>query len=149
MDALFSQLVFWHWFALAIVLAILDVTLGANFFFVWCGISAAFVGILKLLIPMMTWEYQLLIFGIGVMTSLVFWRHYLSKHPRTSDNPDLNRRSAQYIGRTFALTEAIVNGRGKVRVADTLWLVTGPDMPAGTTVKVVSVDGTILKVERA
>jgi membrane protein implicated in regulation of membrane protease activity len=148
MDAYFSQLVFWHWFALAVMLGILDVTLGANFFFVWCGAAAALVGILKLLIPMMSWEYQLLIFSIGVMASLVFWRHYL-RHPRLSDKPGLNRRSAQYIGRTFALEEAIVNGRGKIRVADSLWIVTGPDMEAGTTVKVVAVDGTILKVERA
>lgn len=149
MDAMFSQLVFWHWFALAVVLGILDVTLGANFFFVWCGVSALFVGVLKMLFPMMTWEYQFLIFGIGVMTSLVVWRRYLSKHPPASDNPDLNRRSAQYIGRTFSLEEAIINGRGKVRVADTLWLVSGEDMPAGTTVKVVAVDGTVLKVTKA
>ncbi len=149
MEAYLSQLVFWHWFALALVLGILDVTFGANFFFVWCGASAALVGLLKLLIPVMTWEYQLLIFGIGVMASLIFWRSYLRNHPRVSDKPNLNQRSAQYIGRTFALEEAIVNGRGKVRVADTLWLVAGEDMPAGTTVRVVAVDGTILKVERS
>lgn len=148
MDALFSHLVFWHWFALAVVLGILDVTIGANFFFVWCGVSAALVGFLKLLIAGMTWEFQFLIFGIGVIASVFIWRAYLNKHPRVSDKPGLNQRSAQYIGRTFSLEEAIVNGRGKVRVADTLWIVSGEDLPVGTNVKVIAVDGTILKVEK-
>lgn len=145
---MFSQLVFWHWFALAVVLAILDVSLGANFFFVWCGLSAALVGILKLIVPSMLWEYQLLIFGLGVMASLVIWRHYMKKHPRESDKPYLNRRAQQYIGRIFTLEEPIENGRGKVRADDTVWRVQGPDMPTGEKVKVVDVDGVVLKVEK-
>lgn len=147
MTALFSQLVFWHWFALALMLGIIDVTLGANFFFVWCGVSATLVGLILLVIPSLKWEYQFLIFGIGVMMSLVFWRQYLKSHSHDQDASTLNRRSAQYIGRVFMLEDAIINGRGKVRVDDTLWRVEGPDLPVGQKVKVVSVDGVVLKVE--
>lgn len=147
MAALFSQLVYWHWFALALILGIIDVTLGANFFFVWCGASATLVGLILLIFPSVTWEYQFLIFGIGVMMSLVFWRQYLKSHCRDQETSTLNRRSAQYIGRVFTLEESIVNGRGKVRVDDTLWRVEGPDLPVGQKVKVVSVDGVVLKVE--
>ncbi|MBS0290243.1 MAG: NfeD family protein [Proteobacteria bacterium] len=148
MEQMLSQLVFWHWFALAVILGILDVAVGANFFFVWCGVSAVLVGILKFILPHMNWEYQLLLFSIGVMASLVFW-HHLQKHKRLSDEPALNRRAEQYLGRIFTLEVAITHGRGKVRVADSLWLVTGPDMPEGTPVRVIGVDGTILKVEKA
>lgn len=148
MDVMFAKLVFWHWFALAVILMILDVTIGANFFFVWCGISAAVVGILMLIIPNMTWEFQFLIFGIGIMTSLVIWRQYLKKMPKDTDQPGLNRRAERYIGRIFDLDEAIENGRGKVRVDDTTWRVQGEDLPVGTKVKVVGVDGTVLKVEK-
>ena len=148
MDVMFAKLVFWHWFALAVILMILDVSIGANFFFVWCGISAAIVGILMLIIPSMTWEFQFLIFGIGIMASLVIWRQYLKKIPKTTDQPGLNRRAERYIGRTFDLDEAIENGRGKVRVDDTTWRVQGEDLPVGTKVKVVGVDGTVLKVEK-
>jgi membrane protein implicated in regulation of membrane protease activity len=148
MDVMFAKLVFWHWFALAVILMILDVTIGANFFFVWCGISAAVVGILMLIIPNMTWEFQFLIFGIGIMTSLVIWRQYLKKMPKVTDQPGLNRRAERYIGRIFDLDEAIENGRGKVRVDDTTWRVQGEDLPVGTKVKVVGVDGTVLKVEK-
>ncbi|MBI2790544.1 MAG: NfeD family protein [Gammaproteobacteria bacterium] len=148
MDVMFAKLVFWHWFALAVILMILDVTIGANFFFVWCGISAAVVGILMLVIPNMTWEFQFLIFGIGIMTSLVIWRQYLKKMPKVTDQPGLNRRAERYIGRVFDLDEAIENGRGKVRVDDTTWRVQGEDLPVGTKVKVIGVDGTVLKVEK-
>ena len=130
------------------ILGILDVATGANFLFVWCGISAAIVGILMLIIPNMLWEYQLLIFGIGVMASLVVWRRYLKNQPQT-DNPNLNRRAQQYVNRIFTLDEPIVNGRGKVKVDDSTWRVEGEDLPVGTKVRVVSVDGVVLKVEKA
>jgi len=148
MNSILSQLVYWHWFALALVLGILDVTLGANFFFVWCGASAAVVALILLIIPSMTWEYQFLIFGIGVMTSLLFWRHYLKHHRHEQQGSTLNRRAEQYLGRVFTLEEPIVNGRGKVRVDDTHWRVEGADMEAGTKVKVIAVDGVVLKVEK-
>lgn len=72
-------------------------------------------------------------------------------HPSVSrsDQPDLNRRGAQYIGRTVLLEEAIVAGRGKVRLGDTLWPVEGADAPAGRQVKVTAVRGTVLVVEPA
>jgi inner membrane protein len=143
-----SQLVYWHWFALALILGILDVTIGANFFFVWCGGAAAVVALLMLVIPTMTWEYQFLIFGIGVMGSLLFWRHYLKVHSSDKQTSTLNRRAAQYVGRVFTLEDPIVNGRGKVRIDDTLWRVEGEDRQAGEKVKVIGVDGVVLKVEK-
>lgn len=147
MATFFSQLVYWHWFALALILGITDVIVGGNFFFVWCGASATLVGVILLIFPSLGGEYQFLIFGIGVMMSLVFWRQYVKSHSQGQETSTLNRRSAQYIGRVFTLEEAIINGRGKVRVDDTLWRVEGPDLPVGQKVKVVSVDGVVLKVE--
>jgi membrane protein implicated in regulation of membrane protease activity len=49
--------------------------------------------------------------------------------------------------RQFVLHEAIHEGRGKVKAGDSLWLVSGPDLPAGTRVRVTGQDGVILKVE--
>jgi membrane protein implicated in regulation of membrane protease activity len=34
-----------------------------------------------------------------------------------------------------------------VRIADTTWQVTGPDLPAGSAVRVVGSDGIVLSVE--
>jgi membrane protein implicated in regulation of membrane protease activity len=148
MRDLFTHLVFWHWLAFALILGILDVVLGVNFLFVWCGLAAALVGVLLLLIPKLSWEFQFLIFGIGVLASLFGWRQLNKKGDYKTDQPQLNRRARQYIGRTFTLDVPIVNGRGKVRVDDSQWMVEGVDMEIGTTVKVVDVDGVILKVEK-
>src|SRR6185312_15010415 len=56
---------------------------------------------------------------------------------------------AQAIGQRYELIEPIINGRGKARVGDGQWLVSGPDLPAGSTVEVVAVQGTTLKVRAA
>jgi membrane protein implicated in regulation of membrane protease activity len=45
------------------------------------------------------------------------------------------------------LVDAIVDGHGKVGVADTVWLARGRDAPAGARVRVVGVDGVVLQVE--
>lgn len=66
-----------------------------------------------------------------------------------SDEPDLNRRGAQCIGKTYIVTEPIVAGRGKVQVGDTPWAVEGPDTAAGARVRVTGVRGTVLVVEPA
>jgi inner membrane protein len=53
------------------------------------------------------------------------------------------------LGRHLIVAEAIVNGRGKVRVGDTVWLAEGDDAPAGATVEVIGISGTTLKVRDA
>jgi inner membrane protein len=70
-------------------------------------------------------------------------------HPSVtkSDQPDLNRRAEQLVGRVLLLEEAIEGGRGKVRVGDTLWLAEGADLAAGTRVKVTGVRRDALQVE--
>ena len=75
-------------------------------------------------------------------------RGYIKKKPFESDKPNLNRRGAQYVGRTFTLSEPITNGFGKIRVDDSTWKVEGSDSPAGAQIRVVGVDGVVLKVER-
>ncbi len=76
-------------------------------------------------------------------------RIYLRRHPTKSDHPNLNRRGEQYVTRVFTLKEAIVNGQGKIQVDDSTWRIEGDDLPAGAKVRVVGVEGTRLKVEKA
>jgi membrane protein implicated in regulation of membrane protease activity len=63
-----------------------------------------------------------------------------------SNKVRLNRRAEIYLGRTFTLERPIVDGRGRLRVDDTVWLVEGPDLPAGARVQVIGVDNTLLRV---
>jgi hypothetical protein len=66
-----------------------------------------------------------------------------------SDQPHLNRRGSQYVGREFTLEAPIVNGVGKVDVDDSTWRVRGPNLPAGSQIRVTRIDGVVLVVEAA
>jgi len=137
---------YWHWWVLGVLLVILEI-LSPAIFFLWMGISAGVVGLLVLLMPTMGWETQILLFAAFSVASIVIWRHYLKLHPIQSDQPRLNRRGEQYVGRMFTLEGPIVNGQGKIKVDDSIWKITGDDCPTGSKVQVTGVAGVILEVE--
>ncbi len=141
-----GPVVFWHWWILSGVLLILELT-SPIFFFLWVGIAAAAVGFLVLLIPGMSLQLQLVSFGVLSVIAVVAWRKYRETHPPVSEQPLLNQRGLQYQDRIFTLDHAITNGTGKVVVDDSTWKVKGPDLPAGTRVRVIGVDGTVFVVE--
>ncbi len=154
MDALvqfLSTLGFWNWLFLAIALFALE-TFIPGVHFLWFGLAALVVGILAMVLGLtdsaaaFTWPLQLVTFAtIAVLT--VFWvKRYARPDSAVSDEPDLNIRGAQYIGRKVIVEDAIVNGRGKVRVGDTLWGAQGEDAPRGAQVEVTGVNGTVLVV---
>jgi len=143
-----EQLTYWHWFILAALLIILEV-FAPGAFMLWVGIAAGVVGATLYFVPSMTWEYQFMLFSVTSVGSIIAWRSYRSTHPITTDEPTLNRRGAQYIGRIFTLEAPITNGIGKIRVDDSIWKIEGADCPAGSKVKVVGIDNTVLRVEAA
>ncbi len=146
MDSLFAEVNHWHWWILAVSLLVLE-ALVPGAFFLWMGAAAIVVGGLVLIAPEMGWEYQVFIFAALSVASIIAWRAYLKKNPTETELPTLNRRGEQYVGRTFTLTEPIVNGMGKIRVDDTSWKIEGEDCEAGGRVRVVGVDGVMLRVE--
>ena len=142
-----EQIVFWHWWILAGLLLILELTAPA-FFFLWLGIAAASVGLILLVFPGLSLESQLVLFAITSVVAIFAWRKYReARPPAVTDQPNLNRRGHQYIGRVFTLLEPIKNGEGKVTVDDSTWRVKGPDATIGTTVRVTGIDGVIFIVE--
>ena len=148
MMAWLEHIVFWHWWILAGLLLILELTAPA-FFFLWLGIAAAAVGLILMVFPSMALETQLVLFGLASIFAVLAWRKYRETRPVSTDQPNLNRRGHQYIGRVFSLTKPITNGVGKVTVDDSTWRVKGPDLPAGTSVKVTDVEGVVFRVEAA
>lgn len=137
----------WCWFLLAAILTILEVMIGTSFFLLWLGISALAIGIIVLLYPNLIWEYQFLIFSAVAIACLGFWYMHLKNNVHTSsEQPNLNRRNEQYVGRMVTLAEPIINGRGKIHIDDSFWRIEGPDLPTGTLIKIIGVDGVVLKV---
>jgi len=143
------KIVFWYWWALAAVLLVAEMTLpGVVFLFLAVG---AFASGLALLIwggtPL---EMQLVIFAVVAAASAVVLRPFLKRlqHLDPGDS-GLNVRAGALVGRTFVLDQPLLRGRGRVKLGDGSWSITGPDMAAGTRVRVAAVDGTELRVEPA
>lgn len=145
----FEQIEFWNWWVIAVFLVGIEV-FAPGAVFLWMGIAAAIVGFVLLAVPEMTWQIQLLIFAVISVVSIYVWRYVLrDRFPGKVPGRVLNRRGASYVGRTFTLKEPIVDGTGLLHVDDSRWKVEGEDLPAGAKVKVVAIEGTVLKVERA
>jgi membrane protein implicated in regulation of membrane protease activity len=140
------EIVFWHWWAFGAFLLIVEL-LVPGMFFLWMAEAAVVTGFLLLVFPALGWEYQLMAFSLLSVISIVVFRKFLTRHPIETDQPLLNQRAAQYVGRVFTLDRAIVNGQGKIRVDDSTWKIHGQDCEAGTRVKVVAAEGVVLRVE--
>ena len=143
------ELSYWHWIALSLLLLIVEMS-GAGGYLLWVGIAAGVTAVFLFVIPDMGWQFQLLIFSVASVGCTLGWWQYQLRHPRPVDEPLLNKRGAQYIGRIFTLSDAIENGRGKIRVDDSFWEVSAAeDMPAGVRVKVLALEhDQIFRVEK-
>lgn len=145
---LVQQLSPWNWLALGTLLLILEV-FGAGGYLLWTGLAAVGVGILSFMLPELPWTLQFVAFALLCVLTAWFWYRHQQRASKTSSQPALNQRGQELLGRTFVLHEAISAGRGKIKAGDSLWLVSGDDLPAGSSVRVVGQSGVILRVEGA
>ncbi len=139
--------VFWYWWVLALVFLVVEI-LAPGFFFLWMAASGFVTGVMVWLIPSVSMNVQIIVFSILSIIAIAVWKFYLKKHATETDQPLLNKRGAQYIGRVFNLYQAIENGQGKIKVDDSIWKVQGQDCDIKTRVKVTAIRGTVFEVER-
>jgi membrane protein implicated in regulation of membrane protease activity len=138
----------WTWIIAGVCLVGLEV-LAPGAFLIWLGIAALATGLVVFLVPM-GWEVTLLLFAVLAVACVLLGRWITRDRNRPdSDAPLLNRRGDALVGRVVLLESPIDQGRGRVRIDDTVWRVEGPDLPAGERVKVVGVDGALLRVRPA
>ncbi|QJE73564.1 NfeD family protein [Aerophototrophica crusticola] len=143
------KLVFWHWWVLAVVLASVEI-FAPGAAFLWLGVAAACVGMVLVVFPDLGWQAQFGLFALLCIIAFAASRFIPRGKPGDTDEPGLNRRAEQYVGRTVVLESGVVNGRGRARVGDSLWTVSSTrDLPAGAAVRVVAADGVVLRVEPA
>jgi len=136
----------WWLFALILIGAELVMP---GYFMLWIGIAAAAVGVVLLVLPDLSFAAQTIAFVLlAILSCWCYWQFLRPSAEAPTDQPHLNRRAEQFIGKRYVIDSAIVNGRGKVKVGDSPWLAEGPDLPAGAEVEVVSVDGTTLRVRQ-
>lgn len=132
----------WGWILFGLVLMAGELAL-PGVFLVWLGLGALLTGFLVGAVGP-PWQAQVLLFAVlsGVA---VLMGHRLSRA-----RPDaLNRRGSDLVGRIVVLDTAIEGGIGRIRVGDSVWRVTGPDLPAGARVRITGLDGATLTVVAA
>ncbi len=140
-----QHLSYWDWLAFGTILLILEV-FGMGGYLLWTGMAAAIVGLLLYLFPGLDWAWQFILFGCLSILTAVYWWQRQRASAKPSDQPGLNQRGSEFVGREFNLHEAIISGRGKIKAGDSLWLVSGPELAAGARVLVTGQDGVVLKV---
>lgn len=135
----------WAWVIAGLVLLALELVLSGGFL-LWMGIAGIVTGLLTLLQPI-SWPLQWLIFGGLSLVAILLWMRLVRSRPVQNDRPFLNQRADRFIGQEAVLEQPIEGGFGRLALGDTVWRVSGPDLPAGRRVRIVDHDGALLKVE--
>ncbi|MEE7546595.1 NfeD family protein [Xanthomonas sp. Kuri4-1] len=136
------------WGALALLLFAAE-ALAPGAFMLWMGFAAAAVFAGVLLLPGSPLLVQVVAFVLLSFVSIQVYRTWFRRGGRESDRPLLNRRAEQLVGRVVVLDQPLRDGRGRVKIDDAFWVVSGPDLAAGTPVRVVAVEGMTLQVQAA
>jgi membrane protein implicated in regulation of membrane protease activity len=148
MAEMFSTLGTWNWLVFGVVLMALELAVPGVFLF-WLGLAALLVGLLSFVVHP-SWQSQILMFAVFAAAAVPLWRRVARSNTAVSKtNPFLNKRADALVGRVFTLEKPIIDGSGTVRIDDTIWRVSGPDVPAGSRVKIVQADGASLTVAAA
>ena len=129
----------WAWVIGGLVVAACEL-LAPGAFLIWIGLAAIATGIVLALV-VLPWEVQLILFALLAGASVLLGRR-VAWNPRSA----LNQRGHSLIGQEFVLEQPVADGVGRLRTGDTSWRIIGPDMPVGTRIRVMALDGTTLEV---
>lgn len=136
------------WAVLGLLLLAAE-TLAPGAAMLWFGFAALAMFVVVLFAPGLGFMTQTVLFVGLSFVSIMVYRRWFRGRGGESDQPLLNQRGAQLVGQVHVLDQAIVDGRGRVKIGDAFWIVEGPELPAGTRVRVVEVRSMTLVVQEA
>lgn len=115
--------------------------------FLWFGLSA-------LIVALLGWAFHfspyVLCMLYACVTPLMTWggrRVFPSTLGRQQSNSHMNNKMDQMVGKVFKTTVDLRGDSVQMSVGNSTWMVTGNQIAAGTTVKIVKLDGVTLHVE--
>ncbi|MDX2027255.1 MAG: NfeD family protein [Alphaproteobacteria bacterium] len=142
----------YHWAILGVVLTVLELVVPA-FVLVWFGLGALLVALGLFLMPDLSFITQLLIWIIASVDLVLLWFKVFKPHQHKIL---VGRSSAQAIGEIGLLVndvEPFQKGRVRFQIpligADVWECVADESIKAGSRVKVISVEGSLLKITKA
>lgn len=137
----------WFWLVLGGLLGIAEILI-PGFFLIWLAVAAIVTGLVAFLTPI-SMTLQIAMFAVLAVAAVYAGRRWFAMNPIESSDPNLNDRGARLIGETVTVVEAIADGRGRVKVGDSVWNAKGSDAAAGAKVRVTGSEGATLLVEPA
>lgn len=135
----------WFWLSVGVALGVIEM-LAPGFFLMWLGVAAIIVGLLSWVLPI-SLPLQVALFAVLSVLTVYAGKRFLKDNPIQSEDPALNDRGARLTGEIVTVIEAVVDGRGRVKVGDGEWNARGADAPVGSKVRVIGAEGAVLKVE--
>lgn len=144
----FSMLGPWAWIVVGVFFCTAEM-LAPGAFLLWLGLAAIATGLVTMIMPLAGAMTLVLFAGLGIAFAALGYRVYGVRRNGTV-GPEPNQGAREFIGREFLLAEPIVQGQGSIKLRDSVWRVSGPDLPVGRMVRVVAVErGVMLRVEAA
>ncbi len=137
----------WFWLIIGGLLGIAEILI-PGFFLIWLSAAAIVTGIVGFLLPI-PMTAQMALFAVLAVASVYSGRRWFAINPIESSDPNLNDRGARLIGESVVVVEAIIGGRGRVKVGDSVWTAKGADAAVGARVRITGSDGATLNVDSA
>lgn len=144
---LFGEYVPWSWIVGGLVLLAIEL-IAPGGVFVWLGGAAIVTGLFTLTTSFGL-PVQFAIFGVLSILGIAGWVAIRRRAPPETDAPFLNKRVERFVGKEGFLSEPIRGEKGRMEIGESVWRVTGPELPAGHRVRIVGHKGTLLTVESA
>lgn len=135
----------WSWVLLGIALVALEL-LAPGLFLIWLGLAAIATGLIDIGLGL-SWQVASLVFAFLSLAAVLGARRLTMRRGDVPDPAqDLNARGHRLVGQTFRLDRPLANGEGQLKVGDSVWRITGPDIPANEKCRVTGIDGATLSV---
>jgi membrane protein implicated in regulation of membrane protease activity len=145
------EILWWHWIVLGIVLMLLELAVPA-FFLIWFGAAAVVVGIAIVIFPAFPFAYQIVVWTIISLVLVWFW---FKVFKRGFHKTMAGLSKGSFIGEIGLVTRDIrPYEKGQIRfqkpiLGDETWeSIADGEIKVGERVKVLDVEGNILKVSR-
>jgi inner membrane protein len=123
MEQLLSQITWWHWLVLALIVFGIEMMSG-TFDLLMVSIAAALTAAFAAFAPesATAWQAQVLVFAVASV-ALIFISRYVFPSMRqvAPEHPTLNKRMTQLVGQRGEITRDLASGHGQVKIGDTVW----------------------------
>lgn len=141
----------WHWMVAGVVLVLLELAIPA-FFVIWFGLGALIVGLSLSIFPAIPLPGQIALWIVASIAFVLLWfKVFKAQVHRTR----VGLSEGQFIGEIGLATHPIMPfQRGKVRfqkpiLGSDVWeAIANEDIAVGERIKVIEVEGSLLKVAK-